>query len=94
MYIKLDTEDIQKKTTTQHPTTIDMDDQTTIPSMTPNNYNYKIKTDRIDAYIESFSWDRKLLIPNLQQKLKSQTSNSKDESEEESEEKMPDLQEG
>ena len=75
------------KKTTQLPTTIDIDDHTAISCMTPNHYNYKRKTNRVDTYIISFSRDRKLLTPNSQQKLKSHTSNSKNYSEEESEEK-------
>ena len=39
-YKTLDAEDVTNDTTTPLPTTIHSDDQTTISSMTPNNYTY------------------------------------------------------
>ena len=53
-YKTLDAEDITNNTSTQLPTTIDTNDQPTISSMTPNNYNYKKKTDKVDDVINNF----------------------------------------
>ena len=53
-YKTLDAEDITNNTPTPLPTTIDTDDQTTISSMTPNNYIYKKITDKADDFIKIF----------------------------------------
>ena len=79
-YKTLDAEDVTNDTTTPLPTTIHSDCQTTISSMTSNNYNYKKKVDKVDSFIKSFLQNNNILSKHSQQKPN--TTTSEDESEE------------
>ena len=79
-YKTLDAEDVTNDTTTPLPTTIHSDDQTTISSMTSNNYNYKKKADKVDSFTKSFLQNNNILSKHSQQKPNTKTS--EDESEE------------
>ena len=79
-YKTLDTEDVTNDTTPPLSTTIGSDDQTTISSMTSNNYNYKKKADKVDSFTKSFLQNNNILSKHSQQKPNTKTS--EDESEE------------
>ena len=89
MYKTIDAEDVTNDTPTLLPTTIDTDDQTTISFMTPNNYNYIKKTDKVDDFIKSFLQNNNILSRHSQQKPN--TTTSENESEEDPGNEIPDL---
>ena len=73
-YKTLDVEDATNDTPTPLPTAIGTDDQTTISSMTPNNYTYILKSDKVDDFIMSFLQNNNNLPTFSQQELNTTTN--------------------
>ena len=67
-YKTLDVEDTKNDTLIPLTTTIDTDDQTTISTMTSNNYDYK-KADKVDKFIMKFLQNNNNLPTFSQQKF-------------------------
>ena len=78
-YKTLDVEDTKNDTLIPLTTTIDTDDQTTISTMTSNNYDYK-KADKVDKFIMKFLQNNNNLPTFSQQKFS--TTKKEDQSRE------------